>query len=421
IEWSDPKKDDQDFHRMTFQLRTAFSITNLPMSVVTDMTVSNFQYSLEGDETVGYRITLVAPGSQAQDLFVTREDGHYKLVELAISSSKPPENLAWEVLARLEQKDLAGARKWLDWAREKVHLNTGDDPLSGQVFPHFWTKGQEGDESAIRKAALVLLSSKDLTGSRLTTFIQERNNSKNETERTMLSLVLAYAYAAQEKWTELLPVAESLMQAVPDSLTAFEFAAQACAGLHKFDDWERMVQARLQKHPDDPDYIHAAARLALRRSQFAKARDLYKGLMDRGKATEQDLNGFAWYALSVPGPIDRESIDAAQRANELTKNADSNILHTLACLEAAVGKTTQARDLLFKAMDTAQEEEPGPEIWFGFGTIAEEYGEYDAARAMYVRMEKPKTDSPGSSYALGQQRLAALPKTAADASKGTGQ
>jgi tetratricopeptide (TPR) repeat protein len=208
------------------------------------------------------------------------------------------------------------------------------------------------------------------------------------------------------------------MQAAPDSLTGFDFARQAYLGLQKFDDWDRMIQARLQKHPDDPDYIRSAALLAGYRGQFAKTRELYKGLMDRGKATEEDLNGYAWNALLIPGPIDQDSMEAAQRANELTKNANYGILHTLACLDAETGKTTQARDLLLKAMEAAKEDEPDSEIWFGFGKIAEQYGEYDAARAMYNRMEKPKTIYPAASYALAQQRLAALPPAAASKSAG---
>ena len=38
--------------------------------------------------------------------------------------------------------------------------------------------------------------------------------------------------------------------------------------------------------------------------------------------------------------------------------------------------------------------------------IAEQYGVLDAAETMYRRVEKPKDDSPGSSYSIAQQRLA---------------
>jgi tetratricopeptide (TPR) repeat protein len=123
----------------------------------------------------------------------------------------------------------------------------------------------------------------------------------------------------------------------------------------------------------------------------------------------------------LPNPIGQETIDAAQRANELTKNANFGILHTLACLYAEEGKTVQARELLFKAMDAADIEEPNSEVWFGLGKIAEQYGETEAARSMYSRMEKPKIEFPTSSYSMGQQRLAAMQKSSAAAAKNGGQ
>ena len=59
-------------------------------------------------------------------------------------------------------------------------------------------------------------------------------------------------------------------------------------------------------------------------------------------------------------------------------------------------------------MDVLQLDEPNSEVWFGFATIAEQYGESDAAKAMYSRVEKPKLEYPGSSYVIAQQRLSVL-------------
>jgi tetratricopeptide (TPR) repeat protein len=130
--------------------------------------------------------------------------------------------------------------------------------------------------------------------------------------------------------------------------------------------------------------------------------------MDKGQATENDLNLYAWYALFLPGPIDPDAIAVAQRANDLSKNANFAVLHTLACVDAQAGKTSQSRDLLLKAMDASHMEEPNSEVWFGFALIAEQYGVLDAAQKMYQRVEKPKTDYPGATYGIAQERLAAL-------------
>lgn len=82
--------------------------------------------------------------------------------------------------------------------------------------------------------------------------------------------------------------------------------------------------------------------------------------------------------------------------------------HTLACVDAQAARTSQARDLLLKAMDALHLEEPNSEVWFGFAVIAEQYGVVDAAAKMYGRVEKPKVDYPGTSYVIAQEHLAAL-------------
>jgi histone deacetylase complex regulatory component SIN3 len=214
-----------------------------------------------------------------------------------------------------------------------------------------------------------LLPSKKLKGKLLTDFIQIRDSAKNQTERARLNLVLAYAYQAQERWTELVAVAEELTNGFPDSFVAFEFATKGYAGLMQFAEWENLVQSRLQKHSEEPQYIRASATLARYRNDFTRSRQLIKGLMDRSKASEQDLNSYAWDILSLGKP-DQEAIEAAQRADQLTKNANFSIVHTLACLYAEAGKTTQARELLLKAMEVSHLQEPDPAIWFGMAEIA---------------------------------------------------
>jgi hypothetical protein len=84
-------------------------------------------------------------------------------------------------------------------------------------------------------------------------------------------------------------------------------------------------------------------------------------------------------------------------------------------------KTGQARELLLKAIDVLHLEEPNPEVWFGLALIAEQYGEFDAARKMYGRMEKPKFDYPGTSYVVSQQHLDNLTKTANASAKSVGR
>ena len=180
----------------------------------------------------------------------------------------------------------------------------------------------------------------------------------------------------------------------------------------RFDEWDSLLQARLKASPDELAYVRSSAQLAAFRGQFEKSREIMKTLIDKGQATQNDLNGYAWNALYLPGPIAPDAIEAGQRASDLSKNAIWEILHTLACVDAQAGKAGEAREILLKAMDAAQIDEPNSFMWLGFWMIAEQYGILDAAEKMYKRVEKTDQDIAISSYQLAQRHLAAMAKPA---------
>jgi tetratricopeptide (TPR) repeat protein len=411
--------DQEQFQSMMSGLKSQAGAVGLPLDTIADLAVSNMRFTVDGDDSVGYKIIVEPAGAASQDVYVVKDRNHYKIAAFSTGVS-PVEELAPLALQAIENNDLSAARKWLDRARDQVHISGDDDPLAGQPFPYFWTKGQNSDGPTMRTAALVLLRSKAVKGPYLSALDQARKAAKTDLDRARLTMVLAYAHAAQEQWLDVLPLATELMKSQPTSVRAFEIATTAYARLKRFDDWEKLVQARLKEYPDELAYIRSSSRLSLYRGQFAKSREIIKTIIDKGQATANDMNLYAWYALFVPGAIEQDAIDQAQRASELTKDADFNILHTLACVDAQAGKTGQARDLLLKAMDTQHLEEPNSAVWLGFALIAEQYGILDASAKMYGRVEKPKGDDPGASYTIAQQHLAAL-RSSASSSARTGQ
>jgi len=404
---SDATQEERQFHDTMSGLKLQMAATGLPLVTIADLAVSNMHYTVDGDDALGYKIIIESPGAAAQDVYVIKDGSHYKVAAFAVSGSNL-EDLAPLALQAIEKNNLAAAKKWLDRARDKIHVSGGDDPLAGNPFPYFWTKGQDADVSAMRTAALVLLRSQAIKGPYLSALEQARQAAKTDLDRNRLTMVMAYAYAAQEKWPDMLLLTHELIKAAPTSVRAFELSATAFAGLKQFDEWEKVNQARMQESPDELAYVRSWARLTAYRGQFSKAREIIKGIIDKGQATENDNNLYAWYALLLPDPIEEKTIEVAQRANELSKSANFSILHTLACVDAQAGKTSQARDLLLKAMDVSHLEEPNSEVWFGFALIAERYGVVDAAEKMYSRVEKPKVDYPGTSYVIAQQHLAML-------------
>ena len=401
----------KDFDKMLSKLRVQLTGTGSTLVNIADTVVSNMHCTVEGDDSTGYKITIESPGAAAQEIFIVKDGSNYKIAAFSSNSTATnTEDLAWVVLRELKRNNLTGARAWLDRARERIHSSSGDDPLSGALFPHFWTKGQDADAATMRTAALVLIPSKP-AAAYVADLKQARDAAKAELDRTRLTLVMAYAYSASKHWPELLTSAQELMNAAPSSVRAFNLLAFAYRRLQRYGDWDKLVQEKMRQYPDELAYTRSAASLEADRGQTEKSREILKGIIDKGKATEEDLNLYAWYALLLPNPITDETLDLAHRANDLGKNNDFNVLHTLACVYAQAGKTSQAREYLLKAMDVAQLEEPNSEVWFGFGLIAEQYGIADAAGKMYRRVEKPEFEYPGSSYMLAQQHLAALDST----------
>jgi hypothetical protein len=131
---------------------------------------------------------------------------------------------------------------------------------------------------------------------------------------------------------------------------------------------------------------------------------------DGGRATAHDYNQFAWSAM-LRRPVTEQASDAARTAFDETQGKNSAICHTLACIYAATGKPREARDLLVKGMDQKMLASPDDATWFGFGLLAEAYGESDSAREYYAKVEKPKKGpiNASSLYAMSQARLGAIP------------
>jgi tetratricopeptide (TPR) repeat protein len=402
---ADEMQEVKEFDAEMSALKSEMSGTGLSLDNIADLVVSNLHFTVEGDDSLGYHIIVEGPGA-AQDVYVVKRGNQYKIAAFDF------ESLGTLALQAIESNNQSASRKWLDRARDKIHISGGDDPLAGEPFPYFWTKGQPADSPTMRTAALVLSRSTALKGPYLTELDEARHVAKTDLDRDRLTMVMSYAYASQEKWTDMLPLAEELIKAQPTSIQAFEIATRAYAGSQRFGDWENLVQGRLHQYPDEVAYVRSSAMLAAYRSEFAKSREILKGIIDSGQANAFDLNQYAWYSLLLPVPVEQSAIDMAQRANDLSKNADFSVLHTLACVDAQAGMTTQARDLLLKAMDVAHLEQPNSEVWFGLALIAEQYGVLDAADKMYSRVDKQKPDVPGSSFVIAQRHREALHATA---------
>lgn len=222
------------------------------------------------------------------------------------------------------------------------------------------------------------------------------------------ALLLANAYHTAEDGAHLKEIVIEILKTYPDSYTALGLVGSADELLNAWNDWEQMLDAQLSKHPNDESLLRMKTRLYEDHGEWSAARAMRQILIDKGKATASDFNGYAWTAL-FDNTVNDDAIKAARQAATLTNNASFGELHTLACLYAVQGKSAEARDLLTKTMRAFNMAIPNEEIWFALGTLYEQYGIIDAAIEAFGKVEKPLGHiGSTSTYLLAQSRLKAL-------------
>lgn len=385
-------------------LRSMSAQSGLPVSVLLDAMAGTLKLSAEGDDETGHRISMQTLGSKATQLFVTREDGTYKVVTDGADTSESGN----EVLYLLRSGRLREAQSLLNWTRDRMHRGGGDDELSGPLLPRFWTVGDAPDPAAMKLAAASLVASNAAIKDLLPELRAAWEKASSDDERLKLALVLAFGYNTADDAAQLRVVDAELLKKYPDSYVALGLAGAADEMLKDWKSWSDRIDAQLARHPDDDNLLRQKVQYAEAKGDFALARAAEQALMDKDKALAQDYNNYAWTAL-FDDKVDAESVKNAQQATMLTNNGTFAELHTLACVYAREGKSAEARDELLKAMKVANLSEPNSETWFGFGSIYEGYGVNDAAIDAYNKVVKPDGRiGAGSTYALAQMRLRAL-------------
>ena len=403
------KNEDADEKKKTLetgkQLNSQLARQDSSLDVTTDIFLQAFDPKGDGNDATGYREKIQIPGGMNVTFFVVKENGAYKLLD----TNDKPNAIALEMLDRIKSGDLNGGKVLLDWLREDQHLEGGDDPLGGPVFPRFWTKGQAADASKMKLAAAsILVNTKPTAAQGVAVLEEARKAAATDREKTNIELALVAGYALQDNFTSLLEVSSALLKEVPESKLAFSENVVALMGLGRFDEAIALADQRLKLLEGDTDALRMKMTIEAGRGNFTAARGFAHKLIDQGKEDAEIWNEIAWFSLFT-GKVDDSDIAAGIKSTQLATD-NPHILHTLACLYAEVGKTKEARDLLLRSMDNLNLDEPDDDYWYAFGRIAEQYGERDVAIADYRKLVKPKEALaiPTSSYRLAQTRLKVL-------------
>ncbi len=375
------------------------------LDVTIDILLQAFDPKGEGDDTTGYREKVQIPGGPNLTFFVVKEDGQYKILD----TTDKPNAIGLEILTRIKGGDLKGAKVLLDWLREDEHLGGGDDTLGGPVFPRFWTKGEAADGRKMKLAAGALMVGTKPTAAMGVAVLEEgRKDAVSGREKTNIEIALTEGYSMLDNYAKLLPVASDLVKEEPESRSAFMANEEALIGLTRYDEALALADERMKLLEGDPDALQAKMRVEASRGNYAAARGWIQKLIDQGKQDASLLNSMAWFALYT-GKVDQADVATAVKATQMDRDNPA-ILHTLACLYAETGNAKEAHDLLLRAMDELNLDEPDDDYWYAFGRIAEQYGERDVAITDYRKLQKPKIamEIPTSSYQLAQTRLKAL-------------
>ena len=373
--------------------------------VTVDLLLQSIDPRSEGSDETGYREKTQTLGGSEMTFFVVKEDGQYKLLD----TNDKPNSIGLEILDRINSGKLPAAKALLDWLREDIHLEGGDDPFGGPVFPRFWTKGQTADARKMKLAAGAILAGTRTTAAQGVALLQdEQKNAVGEREKNNILIALSQGYSYLNNFGRLRETSAALLASEPTSRQAFLWEAQALMGLSRHDEAIALADERLKLLENDQDALLMKMETEANRSNFTAAQAWARKIVAHGKETSGILNNIAWYSLFT-GKVTQADLDTATKSTQLAKD-DAHILHTLACLYAETGRTKEAHDLLVKAMDELNLDEPNDDFWYAFGRIAEQYGERDAALTSYRKLKKPTEPLavPTSSWSLAQNRLKAM-------------
>jgi hypothetical protein len=300
---------------------------------------------------------------------------------------------------------------WLDRVRRALPAGSDDDPLSGALFSRLWQINSAATKTAgqIRTAAAILLATDSSTG--LANSVQILEDARVQGNHAdIVSAALIQAYFLSKRYDKALPLAEALFKALPQSSTAFSLFVRSAYGAGGMAKGRPVLDTNLSHFEQDVDTMRVVASIAMRFSDVERSNSINRQIIQSGRAIPADYNQLAWGDLLL-GKITADSANAANQGIVLMgQNPEPALMHTLAAIDAELGKESDARALMLQRLKLKGIEEPGSDDWYVFARIAEQYGIAKDAATMYRKVSRPKDDFAvaASSYALAQKRLKAM-------------
>jgi tetratricopeptide (TPR) repeat protein len=401
-----PIEDEEDGDDPFSVMRTLTSGSSMPPAVIGDLSFGTMRVQSDGNDKSGYRLRLRSEnGVNMPTLFVVRQNGGY----IIRASTFIADTIGAAVLAYADAGDLETARTWLNWLREDVQAGGGDDPLRGVPFAALWPKDNTATNAdEIRTAAASMMIRKG-DGKSIPILLAMREKAANDRMKSWIDVALSASYANRKDWKSVVPIAERLNAAYPDSDNAFSTHVFALSLSGRTADAEELAKKRLAKKPKDDEALRALSSIAAQARDYAAAAKYAEQLVDELSPTQNDYNNAAWFELFAGNVT--HAMENARRATAEESQTSAAALHTLATLYAETGKNIEARDALLRTLDKSRRDQPDSSDWYVLGRMAENYGVRDAALAAYKRVVKKEEADGASVWELAQRRLAVMGKS----------
>lgn len=381
-----------------------------------DLVTSWMELTRQDREGVGVRVAprMFSGAGSSTDLgylYCAERDGVLHWLTM-VDPEETPAELGREVLRRLDaggEADLVAARQWLDWAREEAVAPSFDDPLRGDPLALFWRVGQQGTGEEARLAAAALLAAHRNTAQEALALLDPAaQEAEGVRERLRFAVARIEALVQLGRHEDLVPLLEEVLVDYPGSDLAGFHLVESLRELERWGELRRWADQRLERRPEDLLALSAQVVLAFEEEDLEVAR---RWLVRAEEAADHGgglLNQLAWLDV-VEDRVDETSLERANRALQHGVDDRAAILHTVATLYAELDRPVQARDVLHQLV-ALRDGVLLPVDWYVVGRMAEAYGELDAARTAYGRVEESaaEDDGPLSTWRLAQRRLALL-------------
>ena len=307
---------------------------------------------------------------------------------------------------------LEAGRRWLDWTAEL--LAPSEKAETPPVFTQIWRTSTSAAASAeaMRVAASALLIGRSTPDSQAALAVLRAAHSAPPAGVPAEAIELALARVEQSlgNSAEVLRIGSALSAQDPSSRAFFELRSSALARLKRWDELRRAAEERLRLLPDERPALRALASADAEQQQWASSEKNLRRLIEVGRAETGDYNRLAWNAL-FQSASSEQSLEDARRSVELGKRRVYGALHTLACVQAELGKIVEARATLLEAIEL-NNGEPLAGDHYVLGRIAESLGMNDVALAEYRQAKTPGESFTFSTSALAERRQPRVGKIA---------